>query len=117
LLGAMVPILLSHEPVPQERAHAVRLALAPGVPAHLLTAFEQRTGIRLIDGYGSTETNFVFGGTLVEALPGRMGKVCDGFDARIAGQDGTDAADGEPGELVLRSREPLAFATGYFALS
>ena len=116
VLGAMVPILLSREPSPEERAHSVRLALAPGVPAHLLTAFEQRTGIRLIDGYGSTETNFVIGGTLVEPRPGSMGKVCDGFDARIAGQDGTDAADGEPGELVLRSREPLAFATGYFAL-
>ena len=84
VLGAMVPILLSREPSPEERAHSVRLALAPGVPAHLLTAFEQRTGIRLIDGYGSTETNFVIGGMLAEPRPGSMGKVCDGFDARIA---------------------------------
>jgi crotonobetaine/carnitine-CoA ligase len=116
VLGAMVPILLSHEPSPEERAHSVRLALAPGVPAQLHTAFEQRTGIRLIDGYGSTETNFVIGGVLAEPHPGSMGKVCHGFDARIAGQNGKDAADGEPGELVLRSHEPLAFATGYFAL-
>jgi len=116
LLGAMVPILLSREPSPEERTHAVRLALAPGVPAHLHTAFVQRTGIRLIDGYGSTETNFVIGGIFTEPRPGSMGKVCDGFAARIAGQDGEDAADGEPGELVLRSHEPLAFATGYFAL-
>jgi crotonobetaine/carnitine-CoA ligase len=117
VLGAMVPILLSREPSADERAHTVRLALAPGVPAHLLTAFEQRTGIRLIDGYGSTETNFVIGGMLAEPRPGSMGKVCDGFDARIAGQDDDkDAADGEPGELILRSHEPLAFATGYFAM-
>jgi len=116
VLGAMVPILLSREPSPDERAHSVRLALAPGVPAQLHTAFEQRTGIRLIDGYGSTETNFVTGGMLAETHPGSMGKVCNGFDARIVGQDDKDAADGEPGELVLRSHEPLAFATGYFAL-
>jgi crotonobetaine/carnitine-CoA ligase len=116
VLGAMVPILLSREPSPQERAHCIRLALAPGVPANLHGAFEQRTGIRLIDGYGSTETNFVIGGILAEPRPGCMGKVCAGFDARIAGQDDNDAADGEPGELVLRSDEPLAFATGYFAL-
>jgi crotonobetaine/carnitine-CoA ligase len=51
-----------------------------------------------------------------EPRPGSMGQVCDGFDARIIGQDGKDAADGEPGELALRSCEPLAFATGYFAL-
>ena len=116
VLGAMVPILLSREPSVEERTHTVRLALAPGVPAHLHTAFTQRTGIHLIDGYGSTETNFVIGGIRAETHPGSMGKVCDGFDARIAGQDGKDAADGEPGELVLRSHEPLAFATGYFAL-
>jgi crotonobetaine/carnitine-CoA ligase len=116
LLGAMVPILLSRETSPQERAHAVRLALAPGVPAQLQTAFEQRTGIRLIDGYGSTETNFVIGGIFAERRSGCMGQVCDGFDARVIGPDGDDAADGEPGELVLRCHEPLAFATGYFAL-
>jgi carnitine-CoA ligase len=115
VLGAMVPILLSREPSSDERAHAVRLALAPGVPAHLHTAFTQRTGIHLIDGYGSTETNFVIGGIRAETHPGSMGKVCDGFTARIASQDGEDAADGEPGELVLRPDEPLAFATGYFA--
>ncbi len=117
VLGAMVPILLSREPSSDEREHAVRLALAPGVPAHLLTAFEARTGIRLVDGYGSTETNFVIGGIFAEPRPGSMGKVCEGFDARILRHDGKDAADGEPGELVLRSCEPLAFATGYFALS
>jgi crotonobetaine/carnitine-CoA ligase len=116
VLGAMVPILLSREPSPEERAHTVRLALAPGVPAHLLTTFEQRSGIRLIDGYGSTETNFVIGGILTEPRPGYMGKVCNGFDARIVGSDNKDATDGEPGELVVRSREPLAFATGYFEL-
>jgi carnitine-CoA ligase len=116
VLGAMVPILLSREPSPEERAHAVRLALAPGVPAHLHTAFTRRTGIQLIDGYGSTETNFVIGGILAETHLGSMGKVCNGFHARIARLDGADAADSEPGELVLRSDEPLAFATGYFAL-
>jgi crotonobetaine/carnitine-CoA ligase len=116
VLGAMVPILLSREPCPEERSHSVRLALAPGVPAHLHTAFTQRTGIHLIDGYGSTETNFVIGGIMADTLPGSMGKVCESFAARVASQNGTDAADGEPGELVLRSDEPLAFATGYFAL-
>jgi carnitine-CoA ligase len=116
VLGAMVPILLSREPSPDERTHTVHLALAPGVPAHLHTAFAERSGIRLIDGYGSTETNFVIGGIFAETRPGKMGKVCDGFHARVIGPDGKDATDGEPGELILRSDEPLAFATGYFAL-
>jgi crotonobetaine/carnitine-CoA ligase len=117
LLGAMVPILLSREPCPEERAHAIRSVLAPGVPAQLHAAFEQRTGIRLIDGYGSTETNFVIGSTLCEQRPGCMGKETEGFEARVIDGDGNDVADGEPGELIVRSQEKLAFATGYFGMA
>ena len=64
LLGAMVPILLSRPASPEESAHSVRIALAPGVPAQFHQEFTQRTGIRLLDGWGSTETNFVLGTTI-----------------------------------------------------
>ena len=116
LLGAMVPILLSREPSPDEQRHTVRCALAPGVPANLHRTFEQRTGIHLLDGYGSTETNFVIGSSAAERRPGRMGLVRDGFDARVLAPSGGDALPREPGELLLRSDEPLAFATGYFGM-
>jgi crotonobetaine/carnitine-CoA ligase len=116
LLGAMVPMLLSREPSPLEQSHTVRCALAPGVPANLHRSFEERTGIKLLDGYGSTETNFVIGATAHERRPGRMGLVREGFDARVVAAAGGDAPPGEPGELLVRSDEPLAFASGYFAM-
>lgn len=116
VLGAMVPILMSRPPSPQERSHDVRCGLGPGVPANLHVAFEQRTGIRLIDGYGSTETNFVIGSTTAEQRPGSMGKVGDGYHARVLDQAGNEAEAGEAGELILRSDDQLAFATGYFAM-
>jgi carnitine-CoA ligase len=116
LLGAMVPILLSRQPSPQERSHAVRCALAPGVPANFHAAFEQRSGIKLIDGYGSTETNFVIGCTAADRRAGSMGTVRDGFEARVLDDHGRDTGPGEPGELALRAAEQLAFATGYFAM-
>jgi crotonobetaine/carnitine-CoA ligase len=116
VLGAMVPILMSRPPSAQERGHRVRCGLGPGVPANLHIAFEQRTGIRLIDGYGSTETNFVIGSTTAEQRPGSMGKVCDGYHARVLDQDGDEAKAGEAGELILRADDQLAFATGYFAM-
>jgi crotonobetaine/carnitine-CoA ligase len=34
----------------------------------------------------------------------------------VVNQAAVDIADGEPGELVVRSREELAFATAYFAM-
>jgi carnitine-CoA ligase len=116
LLGAMVPILLAREPSPQERSHTVRCALAPGVPANLHAAFEQRSGIHLIDGYGSTETNFIIGTTAADRHGGTMGLMRDGYHARIIDHSGSDVPLGQPGELIVNSDEPLAFATGYFAM-
>jgi carnitine-CoA ligase len=116
LLGAMVPILLSKAAVSDEQLHTVRCALAPGVPANLHRAFAERTGIALLDGYGSTETNFVIGATAAEQRPGFMGTVREGFAARVLAASGADAQPGEPGELIVRADEKLAFATGYFQM-
>ncbi|MEZ5785210.1 MAG: ATP-dependent acyl-CoA ligase [Xanthobacteraceae bacterium] len=116
LLGAMVPILMSKVPTPEERAHTVRVALAPGVPVHFHADFFQRTGIRIIDGYGSTETNHVIGGDASVQRSGYMGKVYNGFEARVVDDDDNEVPAGQPGELILRAHEPFAFATGYFAM-
>jgi crotonobetaine/carnitine-CoA ligase len=116
LLGAMVPILLAQPPSEPERAHRVRLGLGPGVPANLMDAFQARTGVALLDGYGSTETNFVIGATAGERRPGVMGRIRPGFEARVADEHDNPVADGTPGELLLRAREPFAFASGYFGM-
>lgn len=116
LLGAMVPILLAQPPSEVERQHRMRVALGPGVPAAMHEVLAARTAVRLVDGFGSTETNFVIGGTAAERVPGRMGRLAVGMHAVVAGEDDSPVADGEPGELLLRSDEPFAFATGYFGL-
>jgi carnitine-CoA ligase len=116
VLGAMVPILLSKEPSPQEQNHNIRCGLGPGVPANLHVAFQKRSGIHLIDGYGSTETNFVIGSTTAEQRPGSMGTMVEGYHGRVLDPSGSDAKPGEAGELILRSDEKLAFAAGYFAM-
>jgi len=116
VLGAMVPILLARAPAPEERAHRVRIALAPGVPAHLHAAFTERTGIALLDGYGSTETNFVLGCDVAAQLPGHMGPVVAGFEARVLDDDDAEVPDGAAGELALRADAPFAFGQGYWAM-
>jgi crotonobetaine/carnitine-CoA ligase len=114
LLGAMVPILLSRPVSAEEKDHAARVALAPGVPAQFHAEFTRRTGIRLLDGWGSTETNFVLGTTVDRQRPGTMGPVFEGFQARVVDEEDNEVADGSPGELVVRADDPFAFATGYF---
>ena len=116
LLGAMVPMLLAQPVTALERAHAVRIALAPGVPAGLQAAFTARSGIAQIDGYGATEHNAVIGCSVAERRDGFMGVLQQGFAARVVDDNDEAVPDGVAGELVLRADEPFAFATGYFGM-
>jgi crotonobetaine/carnitine-CoA ligase len=116
LLGAMVPILLAQPQGPAERAHRVRIGLGPGVPAAALEAFKARTGVTLLEGYGSTETNFVIATAPDSPRSGVMGWLRPGFQARVVDEHDLELPPGEAGELVLRAEEPYAFATGYFGM-
>jgi carnitine-CoA ligase len=116
LLGAMVPMLLSRPPSPDERGHRVRVALAPGVPAHFHGEFTERTGVILLDGFGTTESNAVIGSTEATRQSGRIGLLADGFEARVVDEDDNAVPDGTAGELMLRAREPFAMANGYFGM-
>ena len=116
LLGAMVPILLSRPESMAERGHSVRIGLGPGVPARFHEPFRQRFGFSLIEGYGSTETNFVIADKAGGGASGSMGRIRPGFEARVVDPDDEEVASGEAGELVLRASEPFAFSNGYFAM-
>lgn len=116
LLGAMASMLLAQPRTEGDTAHRVRVALGGGVPPQIHRPFRERFGVPLVDGYGSTETNFVFAGAIPSDRPGTMGYLAEGFEARIVDEDDSKLPDGQAGELVLRAREPFAFATGYFGM-
>lgn len=114
LLGAIAQILLKQSPSPLERKHRIRTALSPATPADMVNEFRKRFGIHLLEGYGSTETNFVFSNAIGPYAPGTMGRVQQGFDVRIVDENECDVPDGVPGEMLVRAHEPFSMATGYF---
>jgi carnitine-CoA ligase len=116
LLGAMVPMLLSQQPAPAEREHRVRVALAPGVPANFHDDFTRRTGVVLLDGFGSTESNLILASRGDDRKPGSMGRLVPGFQARVVDDNDDEVSDGEAGELIVRADDPFALANGYFAM-
>jgi crotonobetaine/carnitine-CoA ligase len=116
LLGAMAHILLGRAPSPGDTAHRARVALSPATPAELATRFEERFGVHLIDGYGSTETNFVLCNAIGRPVPGALGRVAEGFEAKVVDEEDVEVPAGVPGELVLRHLEPFSVATGYFRM-
>ncbi|MBY4403007.1 ATP-dependent acyl-CoA ligase [Rhodococcoides fascians] len=116
LLGAMINILWSREIDPAERAHTVRCALSPATPAALAEPFFDRFGVRLVDGFGSTETNSVLTSAPDLPRPGYIGQVQPDFEAIVVDEHDCPLPDDTPGELLLRSRVPYAFATGYYGM-
>jgi len=116
LLGAMVTMLTAAPPSSLDRAHQLRIALAPGTPPKILEEFERRFGVRLMEAHGMTETNAAIGPLQDEQRLGFMGKILDGFDAKVIDFDGNQVPDGEPGQLLLSTTTPHAFASGYWRL-
>jgi crotonobetaine/carnitine-CoA ligase len=114
LLGAMVPILLAQPVGPAERDHRVRVGLGPGVPAAAGETFRERCGVLLLEGYGSTETNFVIATAPDSPRRGVMGWLRAGFQARVVDESDNEVPADTAGELVLRADEPFCFASGYF---
>jgi carnitine-CoA ligase len=114
LLGSMVSVLMSKPRSPLDRAHSLRVCLAPGVPPALWRDFEERFGIRLVESHGMTETNAAIGPWNGSQRQGSMGRVMPGFEARVVNKYERNVPDSTAGELLLRARDPLAFSQGYW---
>lgn len=115
LLGAMVHILLKAPPGTGEKDHRMRVGLSPATSPELVEQFHQRFGVRLIEGYGSTETNMIMSNVNGGYAPGTMGRVLPGFEACVVDENDAEVPCGAPGELVVRHSEPFSVANGYFA--
>ena len=114
LLGAMVHILLKAPTGAAEKDHRIRVGLSPATSPELVRQFHQRFGIRLIEGYGSTETNMVMSNVIGGYAPGAMGRVVPGFEVRIVDENDCEVPTGTPGEMLVRHSEPFSVANGYF---
>lgn len=117
LLGSMVHILLKGAPGPFDRGHRLRTALSPATGVDALEAFAERFGVgRLVDGYASTETNFMFSNYNGPYVPACMGRAVPEFECKVVDEEDVELPRGAPGELVIRPREPFSIATGYFRM-
>lgn len=67
--------------------------------------FKRLTGLSMMEGFGQTETTLtVFNIKGMTPKPGSMGKPSPQFDVSIVSEDGSPAAPGQTGEIVLRKR-------------
>jgi len=89
----------------QERLSSLRKCVSAGetLPLSTFQAWHEATGLKIIDGIGSTEMLQIFISAPEEEIrPGATGKAIYGYEAKIVRDDGSDAETNEVGRLAVR---------------
>ena len=79
--------------------------------------FFEKTGIRMMEGFGQTETTMTLGTfPWMKPKPGSMGIPNAQYDIDLVRADGTSCEDGEKGEIVVRvgDKKPVGLFKGYY---
>ncbi len=79
--------------------------------------FLAKTGIRMMEGFGQTETTMTLGTfPWMTPKPGSMGIPNAQYDIDLLRPDGTSCEDGEKGEIVVRvgDKKPVGLFKGYY---
>lgn len=100
------------EDVDLKKFASVRLCVSAGeaLPAPIYEEWLRRTGVKIMDGVGSTEFGYIFlTNRPSDVIPGASGKVLPQHQARLVNAEGKDAADGEIGELRISSPATAAY--------
>lgn len=83
---------------------SLRLAISAGeaLPAELYQKWKKRTGVEVLDGIGSAEMFHIFITNRVgDVRLGSLGKLVDGYRAKICDDDGRELPRGEVGTLWI----------------
>ena len=108
--------LLDHPALTREAVEGMRLFVSGSAPllAETHRAFEARTGHRILERYGMTETNMNASNPYEgERRPGTVGPALPGVEIRVADADGTPVPPGEVGTVEVRG--PNVFG-GYWRM-
>ncbi|WP_328631931.1 AMP-binding protein [Streptomyces sp. NBC_00356] len=91
--------------VPSYDISSLRRCVSAGenLPAATWHAWQEATGLRIINGIGATELLHIFISAADDAIrPGTTGVPVPGWEARIVDAEGRQLPDGEPGLLAVR---------------
>ena len=73
------------------------------LPLPIFEAFRKATGLRVIDGLGTTEMIHIFVATAGDDIrPGATGKAVPGYEVRVVDEDRRELPAGETGQLAVR---------------
>jgi crotonobetaine/carnitine-CoA ligase len=82
MLGAVAEYLWAAPPSEWDKKHNIRIMLGSPAPRNL-AEFQERFGVRVIDGYGSTEMGMVLWKDAEDHRPGSSGYPMEGYYAEL----------------------------------
>ncbi|MGA8115527.1 MAG: AMP-binding protein [Actinocatenispora sp.] len=110
---SMIPILLNQPPTPRDRDHPLEMFYM-GKSA-LDAPLRERFGVRSVETYTSTEAGIATGSPFGEWRVGSCGTAHEErFQVAVVDDQDRELGPGQPGELVLRPRQPYVLTTGYY---
>ena len=118
-LGVMPEFVFRQPPTARDRDHRLTRVMAVPIAEEWGAAFEERFGVRLVQGFGMTEVNMVaYSDPADPVMAGCAGRVLAEFFEVVVADPETDepVPAGEVGEILVRPRQPFCFNVGYFAM-
>jgi 2-aminobenzoate-CoA ligase len=98
-----------------DRLTGMRRLVSAGetLPASVWHAMHDATGLRIIDGIGSTEMLHVFISAADDDIrPGSTGRAVPGYRAAVLDHDGNPVPDGTPGHLAVKGPTGCRYLDG-----
>ena len=101
-----------------DKSHKVHTCFAAPAPRDIYNEFQERFGVKFIEGYGLTETGMAtYMDPTKPAVPGSMGKANPGYEVMIV-EPGTDRPlpPDTPGEIVVDMKIPNIVMRAYYGM-
>jgi benzoate-CoA ligase len=101
----MIGSMLNHPGGTGRDLSSLRLVLSAGeaLPPELYRRWKETFGVEILDGIGSAEMFHIYISNYPgDVVPGSLGRLVPGYEARIVDPEGTDVAPGEAGTLWIK---------------
>ncbi|MDT7566839.1 MAG: carnitine-CoA ligase [Pseudonocardiales bacterium] len=110
---SMIPILLNQPPTPRDKDHPLEIFYMG--KSTLDAALYERFGVRAVETYTSTEAGIPMASPFGQWRHGSCGQAnAERFEVGVVDDWDRLLPPGEPGELVLRPRQPSVITAGYY---
>ncbi|MEM3891975.1 MAG: ATP-dependent acyl-CoA ligase [Nitrososphaerales archaeon] len=115
LISSMINILLKQPESERDKAHKVRVVMTGGAKKQDWEAFESRFGVKVLEGFGMTETAAIAIFNRSSACKvGSVGKPLPHFEAKIVDDYDNEVPPMVKGELVIRPKVPFTMMLEYY---